>query len=112
MGGLLVHLADHTQRHPPKAGETYVHMIAMGSTEDYNVNRNGDGWKRDWLSGQHAANVFGLTVSADGKTIVYCHSKADSPSQWYHARLDKNAIQKPEAVAKINESMKNFPLAG
>ena len=37
----------------PEAGRTYLHLIAMGATEDYGANRNADGFRRDPLRSHH-----------------------------------------------------------
>jgi dipeptidyl aminopeptidase/acylaminoacyl peptidase len=66
--------------------------------------RAGDAWKREWLTGEHAGNLFGLQATAEGKAVAYAHSTASSPTQWYHARLDGNRLDKPVACAPLNET--------
>jgi dipeptidyl aminopeptidase/acylaminoacyl peptidase len=73
--------------------------------------RNGTGWKREWLSGEHAANLFGFAVAANGKSLVYAHSSCSSPPQWYHAKLDGAKIASPAAIAEVNEVFKKRTLA-
>src|SRR5262249_34650012 len=73
--------------------------------------RNGTGWNREWLSGEHAANLFGFAVAADGKSLVYAHSSCSSPPQWYHAKLDGAKIAGPAAIAEVNEVFKKRTLA-
>jgi dipeptidyl aminopeptidase/acylaminoacyl peptidase len=66
----------------------------------------GDAWKREWLSGEHAANLFGLELSPDGKTLVYAQSTASTPTQWFRAPLDGTTIGKPAVVADSNEALR------
>ncbi len=73
--------------------------------------RDGDVWRREWLTGEHAANVFGFQVSADGKTLLYAHSTAATPTQWYRARLDGPRLDKPRAFAVLNERLRKLPHA-
>jgi dipeptidyl aminopeptidase/acylaminoacyl peptidase len=73
--------------------------------------RDGDSWKRGWLTGDHASNLFGLQSTADGKTVLYAHSAASTPTQWYHAQLDGNRLEKPVAFATVNEDLQKRTLA-
>jgi dipeptidyl aminopeptidase/acylaminoacyl peptidase len=65
--------------------------------------RDGGKWRREWLTGRHVANLFGLSASADGKAVVYAYSTASTPTQWYRAQLDGGAIEKPVPFATVNE---------
>lgn len=46
-------LADWVRHNRPGLGEEYVHLIAMGSTEKYGGNRNGDQYSRMMLERDH-----------------------------------------------------------
>jgi dipeptidyl aminopeptidase/acylaminoacyl peptidase len=71
----------------------------------------GDAWRREWLTGEHAANVFGFQVSTDGKTLLYAHSTAATPTQWYRARLDGARLGTPRPFAVLNEHVRQLPRA-
>lgn len=73
--------------------------------------RDGNGWKREWLTGDHATNLFGLVVTADGNNVLYAHSTGSSPTQWYHAKLDGGSISKQSAIAEVNDTFKKRTLA-
>lgn len=60
---------------------------------------------RAWLGGEHAAQVTGLSSTADGKRIGYRHSTASQPAQWYHARLVGPKLVEPRPVGKLNETL-------
>src|SRR5262249_9035718 len=70
-----------------------------------------DTWKRDFLSGEHASNIYGLAASVDGQVVVYSTSTAQKPPQWYHARVEGTALVKPRAVTKLNEELRTKPHA-
>jgi dipeptidyl aminopeptidase/acylaminoacyl peptidase len=71
--------------------------------------RTNDGWKRDWLAGEHATQLFGLAASADGKTVLYARSSASAPPQWYRSRLVGDVLRGPIAFAEINEGWNKRP---
>jgi dipeptidyl aminopeptidase/acylaminoacyl peptidase len=73
--------------------------------------RDGDAWQREWITGEHAANVFAMQVSADGKTLLYAHSTASTPAQWYRAALDGSRLVKPQAFAVLKERLRQLPRA-
>ncbi len=71
----------------------------------------GGQWKREWLTGEHVANLFGLVVGQDGRSTVYAHSTATSPTQWYAATLEGPALKEPRAIAKVNDNFKDLTKA-
>jgi dipeptidyl aminopeptidase/acylaminoacyl peptidase len=58
---------------------------------------------RQWLTGEHAGQLFGLAVSSDGKRVVYAHSRASLPMQWYHARLEGSRLGEARPLARLND---------
>ena len=70
------------------------------------VRTGPDTWKRHWLTGEHAANLFGLELAADGKTLVYAQSTASTPTRWFRAGLDVAKLGKAEVVADLNEPLR------
>jgi dipeptidyl aminopeptidase/acylaminoacyl peptidase len=67
------------------------------------------GWRREWLTGEHVAQTFGIAASPDGKTLLYAQSTANTPVQWYAARLDGARLEKPVAVTHLNERLRSLP---
>ena len=51
------------------------------------------GFSRQDLAGEHARGVFDWALGKDGETLVYEHSTAMKPAQWYRARLAGAAIE-------------------
>lgn len=73
--------------------------------------RQGDRLTRAWLQGDHVRNLYAAQATRDGKTIVYAHSSASSPTQWYHARLDAGTLNEPRPMAVSDEALTKRRLA-
>jgi len=75
----------------------------------YSREKSGDSWtwKRHNLEGEHARNLEGFEVSADGKTIVYSHSTASKLAQLYRAQLDGDKISSPVQLTRLNQGLVN-----
>jgi dipeptidyl aminopeptidase/acylaminoacyl peptidase len=73
--------------------------------------RAGMKWTRAWLSGDHAAQLFNLTLAPDGKTLVYMHSTASMPDQWYRAKLEGIKIVEPAVVTELDDDFQKKPRA-
>ncbi len=72
--------------------------------------KSGASWTRSDIEGEHAKNVFGWVLGQDGKTLVYNHSTASQPTQWYRARLDGTRIVDPAQMTQLNPGFKDKPL--
>ncbi len=72
-------------------------------------NRRGDGWRRTWIEGTHASNIFGFALGQDGRTLVYAHTTANTPEQLYRAELRGSRIQGEAQVTKLNPGYANKP---
>lgn len=64
--------------------------------------KSGATWTRAWLESEHAANIFSLTTSFDGKTLVYNYTTASKPSVWMKASLDGARLVDPKPFVKTN----------
>ena len=71
--------------------------------------RTGDGWTRTWLTGTHAGNLDGWALADDGETLVYEHSSATKPPQWFAAELGGERILGERQVTKLNPSFADKP---
>ncbi len=84
--------------------------LAAGSRFDvarYTAEKTAAGWTwhRQSLSGEHAKNMQGFTVSEDGKIIVYEYSTASKLPQVYRAQLDGAKIASPVQITKLNDGL-------
>lgn len=68
-------------------------------------------WKKADIEGEHARNLFGFAVSKDAKTVVYEHSTASTPSQWFKATLEGNRLKQAVRLTDLNPGFKKKPIA-
>jgi dipeptidyl aminopeptidase/acylaminoacyl peptidase len=73
--------------------------------------RQGERFERQWLRGEHAADVYGLWASGDGKRVVYARSTSSLPTQWYHAQLVAATLHQPAPLVRLNEYLEKRRLA-
>lgn len=73
--------------------------------------RDGAGWKRSRLEGEHAGHLFAPQATRDGGTIVHQHSTAEKPPRWYRAELKGALLGKPVLLAAVNEDLERLPRA-
>lgn len=72
--------------------------------------RRGNGWERARVEGEHAGNIFGWVLGEDGETLVYNHSTASQPTQWYRGRLEGARIEEVAQLTQLNPSFQEKPL--
>jgi dipeptidyl aminopeptidase/acylaminoacyl peptidase len=73
--------------------------------------RDGSAWKRSWVESEHAGNIFGLETGGDGKTVLYDHSTASVPEQWYAAQLEGSALKNAKPITDLNPGLKKKTIA-
>ena len=90
----------------------FLALLAAGARYKLaRYTRDGATWKRTWVEGEHANNVFDFDVSRDGRTIVYNFSTACRPPQWFRAGLGESALIAPEQITDLNPSFQKKPAA-
>src|SRR5260370_995764 len=87
----------------------FVALLAAGSHDDlafYSAGEGGSGWRweRGAIAGEHAGDLEGVRVSADGKAIVDATSTASKPSQPYWAQLGGGKMFSPCQMAQFNDT--------
>jgi dipeptidyl aminopeptidase/acylaminoacyl peptidase len=68
--------------------------------------RSGGAWRREWIAGEKAQNIFGLKLGKDDKTFLFAYSTASTPAQWYRARLEGARIDSIVQLTDINQHFK------
>jgi dipeptidyl aminopeptidase/acylaminoacyl peptidase len=92
--------------------EGFIALLAEGVRPRLARYQQKDGrWQRQWLEGGHARNIFGLAASTDGKQLIYAHSTASEPTQWYHARVEEGKLGEPRQLTKLNDRWTDLPRA-
>ncbi len=71
--------------------------------------KRGDTWRRSWIEGKHAGNIFGLELGADGRTLVYSYTTANTPPQLYRARLSGSRIRGEARLTHLNPGYERKP---
>jgi dipeptidyl aminopeptidase/acylaminoacyl peptidase len=71
--------------------------------------RSGSGWTKQELSGEHAGNIFDWALGPGGRTLVYEHSTASRPTQWYEAALDGGTIESVTELTNLNPGLRDKP---
>lgn len=61
-------------------------------------------WAREELKGDHVRNTWGIELAADGKRLLYAHSTASKPEQWFASTLNGATIQESKAFTNLNEA--------
>lgn len=73
--------------------------------------RGANGYARQPLTGDHAANLFAFEASHDGALVLYRHGTAARPAQWFKATLDSATLKDAQPVTSLNAGWKTKPLA-
>jgi dipeptidyl aminopeptidase/acylaminoacyl peptidase len=90
----------------------FLALLAGGArNRPARFHRDGDTWRREWLSGEHARNLFDLKLGKDNQTLLYHYSTASIPDQWYRARLHGPALETPTPLTDLNPQFKKRTLA-
>ena len=69
--------------------------------------RSGDNWRREWITGIHATNLFGLELGRDDKTCLYDYTTPSEPDQGYRATLNGAKIESPVQLTSLNPQLQS-----
>ncbi len=87
-----------------------ITLLADGVTlEPARLVRTASGWRREHLAGTHAGHIFAWELCRDGRTLVYEHSTATTPPQWYAARLEGSKITGERRITDLNPGYAGKP---
>lgn len=90
----------------------FIALLANGVRNKIaRYTRAGDSWRREWLTGEHASNIFRVTLGDDDKTLLYNYSTASTPYQWYRAYLNDSQLQSPMQITDINQNLQKKQIA-
>ena len=94
------------------SNDGFVTLLAAGARfQPARYVRQAGIWTRVPVEGEHARNIFGLALGEDGRTILYNHSTASKPEQWYRATLDGGRLNSPVQLTKLNPQLQSKALA-
>ncbi len=90
----------------------FIALLANGVRNKIaRYTREGDSWRREWLTGEHASNIFRIALGEDEKTLLYNYSTASTPAQWYRGFLNNSQIESPMQITDINKNLQNKLIA-
>jgi dipeptidyl aminopeptidase/acylaminoacyl peptidase len=70
-----------------------------------------DGWRREWLEGEHSGNLFSMELGRDNQTLLYTYSTSSVPVQWYCGKLINTKIESTRPLTELNGHLNNKSLA-
>lgn len=68
--------------------------------------KKGYQWEKIDLKAEHAGNIFDLTVSDDGRKVVYLYTTASLPPQYYAGTLSFDSIEAIKQITNLNPNFK------
>ena len=90
----------------------FIALLADGVyAKPVRFTRHGSAWSRKSISGEDEKHYFSLVLGDDGKTLVYEHSTASVPTQFFRAKLDGVKISATLQITSLNPAFKNKPIA-
>ena len=90
----------------------FIALLADGVyTKPAHFTRHGATWSRKSISGDDDRHYFSFELGDDGKTLIYEHSTASVPTQFFRARLDGTKISAPLQITDLNPGFKNKTIA-
>jgi dipeptidyl aminopeptidase/acylaminoacyl peptidase len=85
----------------------FVTLLANGAwNKPARFVREGGAWRRIDIEGEHARNIHALTVTKDGRTMVYEYSTASTPDQVFRGTLDGGRITDTAQLTQLNPGFK------
>lgn len=87
----------------------FIALLANGARNKVaRYTRSGDTWTREWMD---VDGVQSVTVSEDGKEIIYTHSTASSPAKWMLAKLEGAKVADAKPFVETNKNWAKKPFA-
>lgn len=87
-------------------GDGFLALLANGARHRFaRYVRDGAGWRRTWIEGEHAGATFDAMAGRDGRTVLYLHSTGSVPGQWYKATIEGNRLSGVLQVTDINRHL-------
>ncbi|MGB9836768.1 MAG: prolyl oligopeptidase family serine peptidase [Candidatus Saccharicenans sp.] len=90
----------------------FVAWLANGAVPKWRrYFRRGNGFEFAELEGQHYPHVFSLTGRENCQKVIYAHSTASLPEQWFWATLDGQRLTGEKQLFELNPHLKNKKMA-
>ena len=90
----------------------FIAQLAAGARhKTARFTRAGNSWRREWVEGDHAANIFGFDLARDNRSLAYIYSTASTPYQIYSAKLEGPRITSSACLTDLNPGYKKKRIA-
>src|ERR1700691_3444925 len=90
----------------------FIALLADGVyTKPVRFTRHGGTWSRKSISSEDEKQYLSFVLGEDGKTLIYDHSTASVPTQFFRATLDGTKITSALQITNLNPGFKNKPIA-
>lgn len=94
------------------APDGFLALLANGARNKVaRYTRSGSGYTRQWIEGDHATNMMGLTLPDDGSFVIYTHTTASVPAVQMIAKLSGNKVTEAKPFIETNAGWKKKPIA-
>lgn len=91
----------------PTPGSAYLHVIAMGASEDYGPNKNADGYKRAMLIRDHPTFVTDARVYKEHRNDNIKYASGDVPFATYNPDMHRveliMRVEEPKWESELNK---------
>jgi len=90
----------------------FIALLADGVyTKPVRFTRHGGTWSRKSISSEDEKHYLSFVLGEDGKTLIYDHSTASVPTQFFRAKLDGTKMTSALQITNLNPGFKNKPVA-
>jgi len=80
-----------------------VASLAAGAVNRFARYRHAAGsWSREWITGERSDRVHRFKLGPDSRTLVFMHSRADTPPRWVSATIEGARLVVERPIFKIN----------
>jgi dipeptidyl aminopeptidase/acylaminoacyl peptidase len=87
----------------------FVALLANGARNKVaRYTRQGAAWTREWMD---VEGIQSVTVSEDGKQLIYTHSTASSPAKWMLGRLEGAKVVDAKPFVETNKGFAKKTIA-
>lgn len=90
----------------------FVAFLASGAVPRWRrYYRQGEGIIHRELEGNHCPHLFNLSLQMKGNRLVYAHTTASRPPQWFVGRLEDNRIITEKQLTELNAHLQSRKMA-
>ncbi|MGQ9802148.1 MAG: prolyl oligopeptidase family serine peptidase [Candidatus Saccharicenans sp.] len=90
----------------------FLAFLANGAVPKWRrYYRQGDSFTHKELEGNHYPHIFSLELQEKGNRLVYNHTTASKPEQYFYGRLDDNRIITEKQLTELNSHLKDKSMA-